>query len=370
MKARGDSRVLLRMRHAILALVLGLCLGVLGRARDASAGASPMPPPRDPSPYVRVTGPAEVRDAKVAVDCAARRIFEISAGCKVKATLAVAATGPVTLHAMIGVDEIDLGAPGHERALAAGEVATITIVARRSLSTSYTLRNGPFIIAPMVARHMFLGSSATQRRVGGEAALALVSGGELVLGGAPALDADGDGRVTITLEREEVEVDRASGHTPWGPRPPVREGEESAWVRERRLTVRLAIPARANASGLLHHGGPVLAGGVRDDSFLLRGAYEVSLGEYVFLSASVETDFDSIIESLVIDVSTPEVIVFLPSLRLGTGVVARQLGPRPADVGVRLRGGGNLAAIGLDMDLDYWPAIDDWTVTGTFRVSL
>ena len=166
------------------------------------------------------------------------------------------------------------------------------------------------------------------------------------------------------------------------------EGEEEvvgAGVDERQLAHRVGgvvaqdAARRAGRTGLglrevVHRevGGDVgtVAGGARNDRPMLRVAYEAGLGPWVFVSASFETDFDSILQSAVIDVATPQVLIFLPSLRAGTGVVARQLGPRDADVGVRLRLGASMFAAGGDVDFDYWPAIDEWTMTGALRISL
>lgn len=175
--------------------------------------------------------------------------------------------------------------------------------------------------------------------------------------------------MAIEVVRDEIAV-AADGTPPRGPRLPLDGRVGQATLRERRLTVVLALPAPANAGGTFHPGGPVIGIGGRDERVLLRAAYEASLGSHVFLSLSFETDLDSIFQAAVVDVASPQFLIFLPSLRAGGGVVARQLGPRDPDVGARLRLGGNLFAAGVDLDLDYWPSLDDWSVAVAGRISL
>ena len=159
-------------------------------------------------------------------------------------------------------------------------------------------------------------------------------------------------------------------------------GDVAANGRERRVTVTLALPPRDSVHGFVRAGGPVLAYGVRysdvftsgleglKDRGLVRGAWELGLGERGFVSAAIETDFDSVFESIVFDVATPDLMLTVPSLRVGGGLVARELGPRDADLGLRMRVGASVMLVGADLDLDYWPAIDDATLTSTLRVSL
>jgi hypothetical protein len=146
-------------------------------------------------------------------------------------------------------------------------------------------------------------------------------------------------------------------------------------VTVRYANVAMSVDARDEAPGPLRNGGPVLAFGMRGpiDAQLTRGVFrvgwEVSLFEYGFVQAAMEMDGESLFESLVVDVSTPEIAIMIPSLRLGAGVVARQLGPRPADFALRLRVGGNVLPMGFDADFDYWPAVSGWTLSFTGRIS-
>jgi len=138
-----------------------------------------------------------------------------------------------------------------------------------------------------------------------------------------------------------------------------------------------AIPEPEGEPSVIQHGGPVLALGTRldlsdedDRRFLFRGAYELAVASYFIGSVSFESDFDSIYESVVIEAASPELLIVLPSLSAGVGFVARQLGNRDADAGLRLRTGINFIAVGVTMDFDYWPTIGDWTAVIAGRISL
>lgn len=347
------------MRGFVIVLVLLAPGAAFGSAMAVRMESAPMAD-------VHVVGPAEVDNVRIEVRCSARRWAEWSATCKTRATFDVIAGGSLTMTAMASVvDDVDLGAPGVARTLAAGERATVTVTSTRWLKTTTTWRE-PFILGPMIARHPYLGASKDLEHHAGIGEIALVSGGELTLTGAPVLDDRARGEVVVAVARAEASVDPDGvprSHTLGSP-------DEGGPLRERRWTVTMTLPARDPVHGLLRAGGPVLALGIRDESFLVRGGWELGLGEHMFLSAALETDFSSILESVVIDVATPELLVLIPSLRVGTGVVARQLGDRDADAGVRLRAGANVFAIGTDVDFDYWPAIDGWTLSATGRFSL
>ncbi len=345
------ARVVVPMRLVLLAIVL-----LAPRLALASAQAPVIP--YDPPPLVHVDGPVTVGAPRVTVDCSVRRILEWSARCRVRASFEIVASAPATLAALGGADVIDLGGVSGRRELAAGERAQVTVTAVRALKTRTTWRD-PFVMAPMVARHFLFGGSKQLVRHDGLVEVPLVSGVDVALDGAPALDGDGDGRVVIAARALDHVVDayRRGG------------GGGTPGTRERRVTVSMTLPGRPAVDGLLRGGGPLVAAGARDERFLLRLGWEVGVGEHLFASAAIETDFDSVIESLVIDVATPEILLLIPSLRAGVGALARQRGPRDPDFGLRLRAGGNVMSLGTDIDLDYWPAIDDWTVSATVRIS-
>lgn len=340
----------MRLTTATAALVLGVS--------PAHGYAVPDVAPRAPAASLQVDGEATASDVRVGVRCASRGVFERGARCEVVTRFTVAARGRVTLTVVPRPDEsvrVDGGAAG--RALEAGERAQVVVTAARSFETDTVLRGGPWVLTPMAVRHPFLGETEGLERRAGAAEVVPFSGPSLTLDGGVSLDADG-GRVRVT----------AAGHA-------AHVGGERGRL-EQRVSVRMEIPARAAAGGPLRNGGPVLALGARmpmgegeGGRFLLRGAWEVALWEHLFVSAGAETDFDSLLESVVVDVASPSYAVIVPSLRVGIGVVARQLGPRPADVALRLRAGGNLLPMGGDVDFDYWPAIDGWTLSVTGRLS-
>ena len=88
------------------------------------------------------------------------------------------------------------------------------------------------------------------------------------------------------------------------------------------------------------------------------------------LSAWVETDLDSLYESLLVEFSLPGLIFAVPGLGVGVGAVARQLGDRDADAALRVRVSAQWFAVGLVADFDYWPVLGRWTGVVRARVSL
>ena len=227
-------------------------------------------------------------------------------------------------------------------ALPPGGSLRVTVSATRSLATTTRCRGGPWVISPAVVRHPFLGESADLGRQGDAASVCLYLGERVTLEGAITLDTDSDPAVHVVADSRQVT---------------------------------LSVAAREDVTGPLCNGGPVFAFGLRGpiDQPLSRGVYrvgwEVSLFEYGFVQAAMEMDGESLFESLAVDVATPEIAVMIPSLRLGVGLVARQLGPRPADFALRLRVGASMLPAGFDADFDDWPAVSGWTLSFTGRIS-
>ena len=346
------------------------CLSLAALAASARASAYAPEPEviRPPAATVHIVGEATIRDAHATVRCDAHTLVWRSARCQIEARYEVLARGEVTLDASgMSADVVRFdGAAIRVARVEAGRSVRVTVSARRDLEVRRRWREGPWVQSPMVVRHPFLGDSQGIELRGDEGAVVLLSGESLATDGGLALDADGDGAVRVVGDASEVRLDT---------NPRARAREDDAVTHERRVVVRLSLPAPRQGDGPLRNGGPVLAMGWRGalnetgGRFLLRGAWEVSLYEYAFISASIETDFDSLMESLVVDVASPGFMVLLPSVRLGAGVVARQLGNTPADFAFRLRVGANLLPLGGDIDFDYWPATDVWTLSATARFS-
>lgn len=333
----------------------------------AGAYADRGPAPRGPTALVRVSGPSRVRGARAVVRCRSGRVLERWARCAVRAEYTLDARAELTLTSRLqDGDEVTVDGArlGSELRLAEGARATVRIAVTRSLETTTSVREAPWVFAPMVARHFFLGESRTRRHHGDGVGVDLIAGADLEFVDEPVLDRDPDPLPAVALVRPQFDGRDDLGR----PAPGGSRAEQS-------LRVTLGLPAREAATGPLMHGGPVLALGSRISTqgeasrFMLRGAYEVGFLEHVFVSASVETDFESLMESLVIDVASPNYVLLIPSFRLGVGVVARQLGPRPADFALRLRAGMNLLPGGFDADFDYWPELGGWTISLTGRLS-
>mgnify|MGYP001598565147 CR=1 FL=1 len=144
-----------------------------------------------------------------------------------------------------------------------------------------------------------------------------------------------------------------------------------------RPSLALGVSGGGSDDSIVQHGGPYLAMGLRgttapDDEgrFALRVGYELALVEHVIGSIAFETDFDSILESVLVEIASPELAILIPSFAAGVGLALRQLGQRDADAALRLHIGANVLSAGVAVDLDYWPAIADWTLTAVARVSV
>ena len=353
----------------------GLIAALVALPLSASAYPTPVAVrPAAPS-GVAVTGEATVRDARVSVRCEALVLTETLATCRVEASFEVVTRAGATLTpAAQSRDTVRFnGATAVARTLPPGGSLRVTVSATRSLATSTRFRGGPWVISPSTVRHPFLGESADLDHRGGSAGVDLYVGERVALEGTVALDRGVEPAVQVAAG-EGVSTSDPRPDAPPYPRTAAPDADAPR-VTVRHASVAMSVDARDEAPGPLRNGGPVLAFGMRGpiDAQLTRGVFrvgwEVSLFEYGFVQAAMEMDGESLFESLVVDVSTPEIAIMIPSLRLGAGVVARQLGPRPADFALRLRVGGNVLPMGFDADFDYWPAVSGWTLSFTGRIS-
>lgn len=353
-----------------------LCVSsLLAYAPGAGAYAVEPVATRPPVPDVHIDGEATVREVRVVVRCDTRWFLERTAECTVRARFEVVARGALTLAVNVGasLDEVrfDGRRASTSTTVESGARVRVEVSARRTFSTRTRWSNGPWVLPPMVSRHPFFGDTEATEYLGGDASLALCAGSAVTYEGEVALDAQGDRRVRSAAWRRS-EVMAATS-------PSLRtesEGDDDTRARENVVGVSMALAGREGHRGAFQNGGPVLGLGARSPlqgeglRFFLRGAYEVAVAEYFFGSVAVETDFESVFESLVVDVASPELLVVIPSFHAGVGVVARQLGTRPPDFGLRLRVGGGIPAIGGDVDFDYWPEISGWTLTTVFRLGV
>ncbi len=356
------------MQHPVrfrLSIAVAAALSVaVALVAPSRASAYQLPPPTDN----RVLGPviegeAVLRAVRVVARCEGRVLPDRSATCTVRVGYEVEARGPVVVGVRSQGGRRSVGGAtirvndevGGTATLAEGERARVSVEATYSLSQRWRLREGPWVMPAMVARHPLLGQHPDLDRGGDGGSVLLARGDRLSFEGEAEVEGRGDGVVRVAFDGQPV--------------------EGLVRVRPTGGALSLVLPGREFRPGIVQHGGPVLGLGARTDlatdrgRFLLRGAYEVGIGAYLFGALSVETDFESVLESLVIDVASPELMVLVPSVRVGVGVVARQLGPRPADAALRLRAGFAMFGLGGEVDFDYWPAVQGWTLSVVGRLS-
>ena len=226
---------------------------------------------------------------------------------------------------------------------------------QRRLAITAEHRDDIFVLVPIRARHMFLGESTATRAEGDGAYGTLIEGA--VVSGPIRVHVEAPPELFVNVAGQTVESD--------------------AELPPETTNIALVLPAPEHEAQPIQDGGPLLLLGARFDlfredggNFLLGGGYEVGIADYVLASLSFETNFESIMESLVVEIATPELLVIFPSLAAGVGVVARQLGNRDADAALRLRVGFNVMSVGVVSDFDYWPAIGDWTASMSCRLSI
>jgi len=347
-----------------------LPLLLLALPRTALAAAAPPPPP-PPVPLTALAahGRVALEDVSVTVRCDVSGHPAPSGSCHVEAHFALVAVGPTRL------DRFEPARPGWgpepdaprivdgegeplstPLELARGERVAVRVSATRRLRTEVepTLF---LMMSPMTMRHLLLGESREVRRRGDGVSGALVEGQAVEVRGPVHVDATDAGPVVVGLA-----------------------GEEVVGVARRavdRVGLSLTLEPDPGSELPIQPGGPVLLAGAAgpldasDDElrFSLGAAYELGVTDYLFVSAAFETDFHSIMESVVVEAASP-FILLLPGVFAGAGVVFRQLGDRDPDAAFRIRLGAQMPVVGVAADLDYWPTIGEWTGSIRARLSL
>ena len=137
--------------------------------------------------------------------------------------------------------------------------------------------------------------------------------------------------------------------------------------------VRFAGPDRERRATdiALAHGGPVLMVGA-DTRGLARFAagYEADVYEYLVLSLFGEVTESSVSQALLLEAALPGMLIVLPSLSAGIGIVVRESFDGAVDGALRIRLAVQSYSLGLVGDIDYRFATDDWQGWLSLRVGL
>lgn len=367
------------MHRALLLIALAFAPSV--------AHASAAPPPtihlRDAVPSIAAEGDLQVTSGDITIACGGFEFVDAWVTCSIDATLhlhtdagavltrapssdvaASIETSRVEEHAIVIPDEhpedrVLLGGRPFvgTAALAPGMSRTLVIHATRNLHGAFHA-NDYLVFSPALTRHPLLSESHTFDYDGDTLQVALLHG-SVRMTGPVQLDARHASGVDIQLGETRVADVRAL---------PRETGD---------IAFSIALERDRDYQGPIANGGLALLVGTRmnldldgEERALVSFGYEVLIEEFLFASLALATDFDALFESLVFEVATPNILFLLPSISAGLGVVARQLGERSADAALRLRVGASWPMIGATVDVDYWPALGQWTMSAGLRVGL
>jgi hypothetical protein len=328
----------------------------------ALAAASPPPPAPVPLPGLVVTGPAVAEDVHVDVRCAGTSLTDASSLCRVVVHARLHAGSErveVRIDDVAGsaTTTIDGDAAGAFFALVPDQSVSIELAYQRDLSISTHDADAPWILPAPRARHLVLGESTSTHRSGDAASGELFGGQDVAIVGPIHVQAD-VAAVSVRIGSDAV----TSG---------TRD------VVDARGTIALAIDPGPDPDRVVQNGGPWLGAGVwaplegsDGGRFAMRVGYEIGIVDWIVASIDLETDFDSIAQSVLVEVATPELAILVPSISVGIGAVVRELGNRNADAALRVALGYQFACVGAYIDFDYWPSIDGWTLQAGGRLSI
>ena len=361
----------------------------------ARAGASAAPPrvvhQRDPIPTVAVEGDLQVMGGAITIACGLSEFVDAWATCTIDATLHLSTDGgarltrepteaPPTERAEPpspteeGVatyreptfvvpdthpsDWVTLAGREFTGVLAMPPGASRTLVIRATRSFHASLDSNEYLtVSPPLTRHPFL-SESHAFDFGADRVDVTLLRGDAHITGPVHFDARSTAGVVVELGGQRVADAR-----------PIAPGETP-------LNFSITLTRERDYEGPLASGGLVLHGATRENldvagegRALYAVEYELIFQEFVFASVGVATDLESLFQSLVLEAATPMVLL-IPSLAAGVGVVVRELGTRPADAALRFRLGASLPSLGANVDLDYWPDLGQWTATLGLRIGL
>ena len=367
-----------------------LVLFALALMSPAIVQASAAPPPvvhaRDPMPTIAVEGDLQVTRGEITVSCGLVEFVDAWATCSIEATLRLSTDGGARLtreplamepppeaveaasemreHVAVIVDAhpddvVLLGGRPFTGTLALGPGMSRTLVIRatRELHGAFD-SNDYLVFSAPVTRHPLLSESHAFAYSNDAWGVELLRG-DFAVTGPVRLDARNTTGLEVKLgERRVNDVCTL----PLGREP---------------IALSVALHRDRDHEGPVANGGLALLGATREnldreegERALVAVEYAVVLHDFVFASASIATDFDSVFESLVLEVATPDLIFLIPSLSAGLGVVVRELDDRNADAALRARFIATWPMLGLQIDLDYWPDLGQWTSTLGLRVGL
>lgn len=356
------------MYRALLFVVLALAPSV--------AHASAAPPPtihlRDAIPSIAVEGDLEVTRGTITIACGGFEFVDAWVTCTIDASLQVQTDAGAVLtlevpsidpprveaHAIVipdahPEDSVTLGGRPliGTAALTSGMSRTLVIHATRNLHGAFD-SNDYLVLSSALVRHPLLSESHTFDYEGDIVDVVLLHG-DVRITGPVCLDARQTSAVEVRLAASRVadvrELPRGQGDMVFSIALN-RERDHEGPIANGGVSVLLATRTSLDLDG--------------ESALLLAVAYEVIVHDFIFVSLGLATDFDAVFESLVVEVATPNVLFMIPSLSVGLGVVARQLGERSADAALRLRVGGSWPMLGVSVDVDYWPDLGQWTLTG------
>ena len=364
-----------------------LVLFALALMSPAIAQASAAPPRvvhvRDPMPTIAVEGDLQVTRGEITVSCGLIEFVDAWATCTIDATLRLSTDGGARLtrehpatHTSPSSEEqaepresVIVDAHPDDVVLLGGRPFTGTLALLPGMSRTLVIRatrdlhgafdsNDYLVFSAPVTRHPLLSESHAFEYSDDVWGAELLRG-DFTITGPVRLDARNTTGLEVLLGEQRV---NDVGTLPLGREP---------------IALSVALHRDRDHEDPVANGGLALLGATRvnldreeGERALVAVEYAVILSDFVFASASIATDFDSVFESLVLEVATPDLIFLIPSLSAGLGVVVRELGDRNADAALRARFIATWPMLGLQVDLDYWPDLGQWTSTLGLRVGL
>jgi hypothetical protein len=339
----------------------GLCLWLLLDASSVQArAASPAPEPPPGFPSIASEHPLVVEAGRLHVRCGAFDFIGVIASCRVTASLRVRVEHDDVLVVRAEPTDVVLldGRPlTSTQFVRAGSVLDLHMQGERPLEVSPDAEESPYVLSAAFTRHPVAGEHREMGTASTGTDLSFLAHARLE--GVIELDVRDRGVVSVHAG------ERAIASTAELRAPDALAGLHLSLTRDRTHERPLA------------NGGPYAILGSRlalsDEPEQLVAAlgYEVILENAFFASLSIGTDGASLFEALVVEIAAPDPLYILGSFGAGVGAVFRQLGAREADAALRLRLSWQLPMLfGVVADLDWWPSIEEATLTVGARLSL